>query len=138
MSIKNISHQLYDAKNRFNEMFDADPNLKHYNKHMHSLINGESGELSEIATELSWRDWKIEQLNQQLNKSKEDIVRLEKYINQLPYQEIMLIINEMFDKRQYDPKPISDSKLNKEEIAKLFGLIFYNKVLEIGIERLTE
>ncbi|MFQ0994873.1 hypothetical protein ACGH6Q_07600 [Gilliamella sp. BG2] len=61
--------KLYDPKNRFNEMFTiGHPFLSHYDRHITAMTRERLDSKSDIATELSWRDWQIEQLNERIDE----------------------------------------------------------------------
>lgn len=54
----------YDPEVRFNQIYKAGyPVLSHYEKHVFAMTHEHLDAKSEIATELAWRDWQIEQLD---------------------------------------------------------------------------
>lgn len=48
------------------------------------------------------------------------------------------VIAEMFNIKQFNKNAINEFKLENFEIAEIFGKVFYKKILEIGVEMLTE
>lgn len=66
---KEITDKLYNSENRFNEMFAlGHPVLGHYDRHVLAMTRENLDSKSDIATELGWRDWKIEQLNERIKE----------------------------------------------------------------------
>lgn len=66
---KELLKKLYDTENRFNEMFAlGHPILSHYDRHVLAMTRENLDSKSDIATELGWRDWKIEQLNERIKE----------------------------------------------------------------------
>jgi hypothetical protein len=56
-------NKLYSPENRFNEMLTLSyPVLSHYDKHVLAMTREKLDSKSDIAAELGWRDWQIEQL----------------------------------------------------------------------------
>lgn len=66
---KSITDNLYDTENRFNEMFAlGHPILSHYDRHVLAMTRENLDSKSDIALELGWRDWQIEQLNERIKE----------------------------------------------------------------------
>lgn len=66
---KELLKKLYDTENRFNEMFAlGHPILSHYDRHVLAMTRENLDSKSDIALELGWRDWKIEQLNERIKE----------------------------------------------------------------------
>lgn len=71
--------KLYDSENRFNEMLTlGHPVLSHYDKHVLAMTREKLESKSDIATELGWRDWQIEQLNERIKE-----LESQKHINEI-------------------------------------------------------
>ena len=74
--------KLYDSENRFNEMFAlGHPVLSHYDRHVLAMTRENLDSKSDIATELGWRDWQIEQLNERIKE-----LESQKHINEIKEQ----------------------------------------------------
>lgn len=66
---KELLKKLYDSENRFNEMFAlGHPILSHYDRHVLAMTRENLDSKSDIALELGWRDWQIEQLNERIKE----------------------------------------------------------------------
>lgn len=66
---KELLKKLYDTENRFNEMFAlGHPILSHYDRHVLAMTRENLDSKSDIALELGWRDWQIEQLNERIKE----------------------------------------------------------------------
>lgn len=66
---KELLKKLYDTENRFNEMFAlGHPILSHYDRHVLAMTREKLESKSDIALELGWRDWQIEQLNERIKE----------------------------------------------------------------------
>ncbi|MWN90987.1 hypothetical protein GQ597_09760 [Gilliamella sp. Pra-s65] len=74
--------KLYSPENRFNEMFTLSyPVLSHYDKHVLAMTREKLDSKSDIAAELGWRDWQIEQLNERIKE-----LESQKHINEIKAQ----------------------------------------------------
>ena len=63
--------KLYAPENRFIEMLTlGHPVLSHYDKHISAMTREKLDSKSDIAAELGWRDWQIEQLNERIKELK--------------------------------------------------------------------
>ncbi|MFQ1017888.1 hypothetical protein [Gilliamella sp. BG7] len=72
-------NKLYSPENRFNEMLTlGHPVLSHYDKHVLSMTREKLDSKSDIAAELGWRDWQIEQLNERIKE-----LESQKHINEI-------------------------------------------------------
>ena len=61
--------KLYDTENRFNEMFALGHKiLSNYDSHVLAMTRENLESKSDIALELGWRDWQIEQLNERIKE----------------------------------------------------------------------
>jgi hypothetical protein len=77
-------NKLYSPENRFNEMLTLSyPVLSHYDKHVLAMTREKLDSKSDIAAELGWRDWQIEQLNERIKE-----LESQKHINEVKAQGI--------------------------------------------------
>jgi hypothetical protein len=109
--------KLYESKNRFNEMFAlGHPVLTHYDNHVLAMTRENLDSKSDIAAEMGWRDWKIEQLNERIKE-----LESQKHINGIKAQGIEDAV-EKADNETYIGVVGSDFPPQKQYRAELLAL----------------